>query len=73
MASIGPLGAFGKKYGEISGFPELVHFSNDVGQVGARQNVPNIAWNISLEKPNEPFYCERKYSEGWDFTEILKY
>ena len=52
------------KYGDISGFPELVHFSQDVGQGQARQNVPNIAWDIPIDRPNEAFHCDRKYSKG---------
>ena len=57
------------KYGEFAGFPELVDFAQDVGQGQARQNVWNIAWDVPIEKPDEPFHCERKISEGWDFSE----
>ena len=59
-----------EKFGDISGFPELVHFSQNVGQVQARENVPNIAWNIPIDRSNEPFYCDRKYSKGSDLNII---
>ena len=49
---------------QFPGFPELVHYKNDVGQGQARANVSNIAWDIQIDRPNEPFYCDRKYSKG---------
>ena len=44
-------------------FPELLYFSNDVGQGEARNNA--YAWNLDIEKPL-PFRTERVF-KGKDF------
>ena len=63
------MGFFGTPYGDISEYPDLVHFSQNVGQDQARENVPNIAWNVTFDRSNEPFHCDRKY-EGSDLNII---
>ena len=55
---------FGKA--DSSGYPELVHFSKDVGQVQARENAPIAAWNQTIEKP-KPF-CQGKAFTDRDFN-----
>ena len=44
-------------------FPELLYFSNDVGQGEARNNA--YAWNLDIEKPL-PFSNQRLF-KGKDF------
>ena len=59
-----------ENFGDIRRFPELVHFSQNLGQSQARENVPNIAWNIPINRSHEPFHRDRKYSEGSDLNII---
>ena len=57
-------GFFGKA--DSSGYPELVHFSKDVGQVQARENAPIAAWNQTIEKPKT--FCQGKAFTDRDFN-----
>ena len=58
MIDIG-INNFMKRRQEIrKAFPELLYFSNDVGQGEARNNA--YAWNLDIEKPL-PFSNERLF------------
>ena len=35
-------------------YPDLDHFSKNVGQVQARQNAPVTAWNLTIDPTEKP-------------------
>ena len=55
---------------DSSGYPEIVHFSKDVGQAQARENAPVTTWNLTVEKPS-PFEQAQIFT-GRDLTFKLR-
>ena len=52
-------------------YPDLEHFSKNVGQVQARQNARVTAWDLTIEKPL-PFNQGKVTGKGIPGTELVK-